>query len=71
MRTTFDRSSPAFNRRVVSGGQLAVAGVLLVGVIVLGYGYFEQNKIGFYVGLAVILAGVLNGLVQILASGGR
>ena len=54
---------------IVSQGQIAVAGVLLVGVVALGYGYFAQNRIAFYAGLALTLAGVLNGLVQILARG--
>jgi len=71
MRTTFGELSPISERGVVSRGQLAAAGVLLVGVIVLGYGYFQQNKIGLYGGLAVTLAGALNGLVQILTRGGR
>jgi len=71
MRTTFRKSSPILKRGVVSRGELAVAGVLLVGVTVLWYGYFQQNKIGLYVGLAVILAGVLNGIVRILSRASR
>jgi len=66
---TFSKSLPTFNRGVISGAQIVVAGVLLVGVVILGYGFFEQNTIGLYVGLVVILAGVLNGLVRILARG--
>ncbi len=71
MRTTFSTSLSTSNRSFVRGGQLVVACVLLVGVIVLAYGYFEQNNVGIFVGLAVILAGVLNDLVRILTHGNR
>ncbi len=47
-------------------GQIGVAGLLLIGVIMSGYGYFEQNSTYLYIGIAVILAEVLNGLVRIL-----
>ncbi len=68
---TFSKSSPTSPGGAVSAGQIAVACVLFVGVVVLGYGYFEQSRIALYVGLAVILAGVLNGLVRILARGNK
>lgn len=71
MLATFRKTSPTFKRVVISKGQLAVAGVLLVGVIVLGYGYFQLNKVGFYLGLIVILAGVLNGLMHIMTRRNR
>jgi len=69
MRTTFNRSSSIFRRGIVSWGQLAVAGVLLFGVMMTGHSYFHQNKIGLYIGVVVIMAGLLNGIVQILVHG--
>lgn len=71
MRTSVNRSSRTSRRGISSKGQLALAGVLLLGVFVMGYSYFQQNKIGFYVGLLVIVAGVLNGVVQIVLRGNR
>ncbi len=71
MKTILHKSSSMFRPGVVSHGMLAVAGGLLFGVMVMGYGYFHQNKIGLYVGLAVIVAGVLNGIVQILIHDNR
>ncbi len=68
---TFSKTSPPSKGGAVSAGQIAVACVLLIGVLVLGYGYFEQNTIALYVGLLVILAGVLNGLVRILMHGNQ
>jgi len=65
MRTTLSRSSPA-GRRVAGKGQLLVALVLLVGLCVLAFGFFEDNKVVLYAGLVVTLAGVLNGVIQIL-----
>jgi len=71
MRTTFKKTSPTFRPGVVNKGQLGVAAVLLLGVIVLGYGYFQHSRAGSYVGLAVILVGVLNGVIQILVRDNR
>ena len=65
----FSKSSSTSHGGAVSAGHLAVASVLLVGILVMGYGYFERNTFALYVGLAVILAGVLNGLVRILRRG--
>lgn len=69
MRTSENRPSRASRRGIASKGQLALAGILLLGVIVMGYGYFQQNEIGFYIGLVVVVAGVLNGVVQIVLRG--
>lgn len=64
MRTTRTRSN-------VSWGQLGLATVLLLGVLVIAYGYFQQSKAGLYVGLVLTAAGVLNGVIQIVIRGHR
>ena len=71
MRRRVSESTPSAGRAIASKGQLALAGVLLLGVVVMGYGFFQQNKIGLYVGLLVIVAGVLSGVVQIVSRGIR
>ena len=50
----------------VTNGQLVLAAVLLLGLLLVAYGYFQQNTIGLYVGLLIIVAGVLNGVLQII-----
>jgi len=62
MRTTLTPSS-------VTRGQLVMATVLLLGILEIGYGYFQQSKIGLYVGLLITAAGVLNGVLQIVMQG--
>ena len=69
MRTAFGRFSQSDRRRTTDVGQLAVAGVLLVGVIVMAYGYLHETKIGLYLGLVLVVAGVLTGVVHILGRG--
>lgn len=65
MRTTIRDGSP-ISKPGVSKAQLATAALLFVGVMVLGYGYFQQSRVGLFVGLLVVLAGVLNGIIQIV-----
>jgi uncharacterized membrane protein len=62
MRTILTRSK-------VGKGQLVLAVVLLLGVLVMAYGYFQHSKAGIYIGAAVIVAGVLNGIVQMIGRG--
>ncbi|RMF99868.1 MAG: hypothetical protein D6741_07740, partial [Planctomycetota bacterium] len=71
MRTTSGNSSATSEAGVVSKRRLAIAALLLVGVTVLGYGYFDHSRIGLFVGLVVVLAGVLNGIIQIVSSDDR
>jgi hypothetical protein len=40
--------------------------VLLVGVLLVAHGYYRPSHSGLYAGLAVTLAGVLCGTVQIV-----
>ena len=46
---------------------IVVAIVLLVGVVVTAYGYFAHDRISLFIGVLVIIAGVLNGIVRILS----
>jgi len=71
MRTSVSGSSQSVMRGIASKGQLALAGVLLLGVVVMGYGYFQQNKIRLDVGHLVIVAGLLSGVVHIVSCGKR
>jgi len=50
----------------VPRGHIVLAIVLFIGVLILAFGYYQQNRIGFYLGLFVIIAGVLNGIVHII-----
>ena len=67
MQTKREDPSRTPRRRSAGAGFLGLAGFLLAGVLALAYGYFRQNAIGLYGGLVLILAGVLNGVVWILA----
>ena len=44
----------------------ALATVLLIGILILAYGYYQQSHIAFYLGLIVIVAGVLSGILRII-----
>lgn len=48
---------------------LVVATVLLAGVLLLAYGYFQHNHAVLIAGLVVTGAGVLNGVVRLVARG--
>jgi len=63
MRTTLKRSR-------ATKGQLYLAVVLLLGLLLVGYGYFQESKIGLWIGLLVIVAGVLKGVMHIVTRGG-
>jgi len=55
----------------VGASSVRIALVLLLGIIILGWGYSAGNRIGFYVGLLVTLAGVLTGIVRVVLPRGR
>ena len=67
MRTKLGKPAPASKSSRVSMREIVVACLLFIGLVILGYGYFQHMKIVFYIGLAVTLAGVLNGVVQIVS----
>ena len=50
-------------------GLIWIASVLLLGIVVLAVGYFTGNRIAFYVGILVTLAGVFTGIQQIVVRG--
>jgi|WetSurSiteA1Bulk_404760.scaffolds.fasta_scaffold478681_1 hypothetical protein len=45
---------------------ILLALILLVGISVLGYGYYENSRLAFYMGLAITLIGVISGLIRIV-----
>ena len=51
----------------VAKGLIVIASVLLVGIVVLAAGHFSGNRIAFYAGALVTLAGVLMGIQQVVA----
>jgi hypothetical protein len=59
------------NRKKVTAKHLVIAVVLLLGIMVLAYGYFYESKIGLYVGLLLTAAGVLVGILQIILRGNK
>ena len=59
------------NRKKVTAKYVAIAVVLLLGIMVLAYGYFYESKIGLYVGLLVTAAGVLVGGLEMIIRGSR
>jgi hypothetical protein len=48
---------------------IIIASVLLLGVVILAAGYFTGNRISFYAGVLVTLAGVLTGIQRVIAQG--
>jgi len=53
----------------ITRGQLGTATVVLIGVLMLTYGYFHPSKIGLYAGLFVTAAGVMMGVLQVVIHG--
>jgi drug/metabolite transporter (DMT)-like permease len=58
------RTTPVRGR--VSRSRLAVAVILLLGIVVVAYGYGRQSDIALYAGLLITVAAVLVGIVQIV-----
>lgn len=52
----------------VDSGFIWIATVLLLGILVLGWGYFGRSPVGFYAGLLLTLAGVFTGIQKLLFS---
>ena len=59
------RRSPALDR--VAGSQIGMAAVLLFGVLLMADGWFQPNQVVLAAGLLVTLAGVMTGIVGIVA----
>ena len=51
----------------VATTDLILAAILLVGVLIVGYGYFYSSMTAFYAGLFTIIGGVLFGAIRIVA----
>lgn len=45
---------------------LSIGVVMLVGIVALGAGAFSGNRVAFYTGLLVTVAGVLSGVVRLV-----
>jgi hypothetical protein len=58
-------------RSRVTWDQVGLAALLLCGVLLVAYGYLQPNKIALYAGLCVTTAGVLLGIVRMLAQSGE
>ena len=50
----------------VATTDLVLAAILLVGVLILGHGYFYSSITAFYAGLFTIIGGVLFGAIRIV-----
>jgi len=59
------RRSTALDR--VAGSQIGMAAVLLLGVLLMADGWFQPNQVVLEAGLLVTLAGVMTGIVGIVA----
>jgi hypothetical protein len=53
-----------------TGGWVGLAILLLVGVLLVGYGFLQNSRVGLYAGVLVIVAGVLCGVVRIISRRG-
>ena len=40
--------------------------ILLVGILVIAYGYYQESKLVLYLGLAITLTGVIGGMLRIV-----
>jgi len=45
---------------------LVLAIVLLVGVLLIGHGYFHTSAFFFYSGLFIVIGGVISGIIRIV-----
>jgi hypothetical membrane protein len=56
------------SRGRMSGGWIWTTTVLLIGVVVLAAGYYSRQRIVFYGGLFLTLAGVLTGIQKLIGA---
>jgi hypothetical protein len=64
-----ERIHPVRDR--VSGGTVAMTVVLLLGVLVAGYGALGGGRLAFWAGMLITLAGVMSGVVRLVVQGKR
>ena len=53
----------------VDKGMMGIASVLLLGIVVLAAGYLTGNRIAFYAGVLVTLAGGSAGIQRLIVQG--
>ena len=71
MNAVSAKPSPELTERVVVTGHLVLAVVLLVGILITGYGVFRQNNVALVLGLAITAAGVYNSIVRLVLGSDR
>jgi len=57
-------------RAHVDMGLIVIASVMLLGIVILAAGYFTGNRIAFYAGALVTLAGVFTGIQRLVVQRG-
>ena len=58
--TRFSKSGP---------GYLIMSIILLIGILMIAFGFFRQERITLIIGLIITVAGVLNGILMIVIRG--
>jgi uncharacterized membrane protein HdeD (DUF308 family) len=71
MKTISNRSVSLLKPNAVSIWEIVVAGILLLGLMTLGFGFFQHNRAAFFAGLIVVLAGVIHGVIRIVTRSSR
>jgi len=59
------------NKKPIPAILIVAALVMLISIILIGYGHFQNKDIVFLVGLIMTLAGVLIGIFRIIIYGER
>ncbi len=54
----------------VTRGLLSLAVVLLIGVLLIAYGYYHPSRIALYAGSLLTVGGVIAGIIRLVARGG-
>ncbi len=58
--TRFSKSGP---------GYLIMSIILLIGILMIAFGFFRQERTTLIIGLIITVAGVLNGILMIVIRG--
>jgi len=55
------------NKKIsVRASFIFLASILLLGILILAVGYYQNSKVALYSGLIIILFGVINGVLKII-----
>jgi lipoprotein signal peptidase len=57
------------NTKKLSTSAVVTAMTMLVGILFIAYGHFQNSSSVLYVGLLITLAGALSGIVRIVVQG--